>query len=80
MRKETPVEMRRALDAVEVFKKAGTLFVPMPALDKEDHDNLAVEMLQRLESMEKRCEHCGAGDDAHHSFTCPTGLHPDRRC
>ena len=25
-----------------------------------------------------RCEHCGAGDDAHHSYTCPTGKHPDR--
>jgi len=24
-----------------------------------------------------RCIHCGAGDDIHHSFTCPTGLHPD---
>ena len=26
-----------------------------------------------------RCIHCGAGDSAHHSFSCPTGLHPDRR-
>lgn len=26
-----------------------------------------------------RCAHCGSGDAAHHSFTCPTGLHPDRR-
>lgn len=26
-----------------------------------------------------RCEHCGAGDDNHHAFTCPTMLHPDRR-
>ena len=24
-----------------------------------------------------RCIHCGAGDDIHHSFTCPTGLHLD---
>lgn len=27
---------------------------------------------------DERCEHCGAGDDNHHSFTCPTNLHPDR--
>jgi len=26
-----------------------------------------------------RCIHCGAGNDAHHSYTCPTNLHPDRR-
>ena len=25
-----------------------------------------------------RCKFCGAGDDAHHSYTCETGLHPDR--
>ena len=26
-----------------------------------------------------RCRFCGAGNDSNHSFTCPTGLHPDRR-
>lgn len=26
---------------------------------------------------DSRCIHCGAGDDIHHSFSCPTGLHPD---
>lgn len=26
-----------------------------------------------------RCKYCGAGDSVHHSYTCPTGLHPDRR-
>jgi hypothetical protein len=26
-----------------------------------------------------RCIYCGAGDDNHHSFECPTGLHPDVR-
>ena len=25
-----------------------------------------------------RCIHCGAGNDAHHSYTCPTNKHPDR--
>lgn len=24
----------------------------------------------------ERCEHCGAGDEYHHSISCPTGLHP----
>jgi len=27
----------------------------------------------------ERCEYCGAGDDIHHSFSCPTNLHPDKR-
>jgi hypothetical protein len=26
----------------------------------------------------ERCEYCGAGDDSHHSYTCPTGKHPNR--
>lgn len=26
-----------------------------------------------------RCRHCSAGDDAHHSYTCPTGKHSDKR-
>ena len=25
------------------------------------------------------CIHCGAGNDAHHSYTCQTRLHPDKR-
>ena len=28
---------------------------------------------------ESRCTYCGAGNAAHHSYTCPTNLHPDRR-
>ena len=26
-----------------------------------------------------RCKHCGAGDDNHHSFTCPTGKHHNKQ-
>lgn len=26
-----------------------------------------------------RCVHCGAGNDAHHSYSCPTNMHPDKR-
>ena len=25
-----------------------------------------------------RCIHCGAGNDAHHSYTCPTNMTPDK--
>lgn len=24
------------------------------------------------------CEHCGAGDNYHHSWSCPTDLHVDK--
>jgi hypothetical protein len=26
-----------------------------------------------------RCIYCGAGNDAHHSYACPTDMHPDKR-
>jgi len=28
--------------------------------------------------VDEGCPHCGAGDDNHHSYTCPTNLHPDK--
>jgi len=46
-------------------------------------ENISIELQRHLTPAapygEGRCPHCGAGDDNHHSYTCPTGLHPDRR-
>jgi len=36
-----------------------------------------IELYKQPHGEDGRCIHCGAGDDIHHSFTCPTGLHPD---
>jgi len=39
----------------------------------------AIVMSDSYWGADGRCIHCGAGNDAHHSYTCPTNLHPDRR-
>jgi len=36
MQRANAVQMRKALMAVEVLKKAGILFVPVPIIDEED--------------------------------------------
>lgn len=56
MQKATPGEMRKCLVAVETFKQAGIRFVPMPVFDDADNDNLAEQMKERLDKMERMCE------------------------
>jgi hypothetical protein len=53
MNKASPVEMRKALEAVETLKKAGLLFVPMPVLSEADHAELIQDMMRRFEDMEQ---------------------------
>ena len=38
-----------------------------------------LEWIRLRREYDIRCYFCGAGDDNHHSFSCPTGLHEDRR-
>ncbi len=56
MNRATSVEMRKALQAVELMKEAGLRFVPMPALDDHDHAELVAKMQKRLDEMADRCE------------------------
>jgi hypothetical protein len=49
MNRASPVEMRKALEAVENLKKAGLLFVPMPVLSEADHAELLQEMMLRID-------------------------------
>lgn len=56
MQRASPVELRKALEVVETLKKAGVLFVPMPVLNKEDHERLIADFKVRLESIEVGCE------------------------
>ena len=40
--------MRKALELVEVFKKTGIRFVPMPVFDDADHKNTVSQMQEKL--------------------------------
>jgi hypothetical protein len=51
MERASPVEMRKALEAVQVLKQAGILFVPIPVLDKEDQIELVKNVQRRLAKM-----------------------------
>ena len=42
--KASPVEMRKALEAVEGFKKGMLRFVPIPVLNENDHIYLLGQM------------------------------------
>ena len=48
MNKATPVEMRKCLEIVDVFKKTGIRFVAMPVIDEDDHKKLVDQMQDRL--------------------------------
>ena len=48
MNKCSPVEMRNALELVEVFKKTGIRFVPMPVFNDDDQEKTVSEMQEKL--------------------------------
>ena len=52
MNKATPVQMRTQLEMVDAFKKAGVLFIPIPALNHKDAENLTDMMVERVELLE----------------------------
>jgi len=51
MQRANAVQMRKALMAVEVLKKAGILFVPVPIIDEEDFKLAIAEVDKRFEMM-----------------------------
>ena len=54
MQRATPVQMRKSLEIVEAFKKAGLWFVPMPVFDEDDFNSHAAKITEKLEEMERR--------------------------
>jgi hypothetical protein len=45
--------MRKALEAVDHFRKAGILFVPMPVINEDDLHALVDQMMAQLQKLEE---------------------------
>lgn len=45
-----------SLECVDVMKKAGIRFVPMPVLDAQDYAELITDMMQRLDKLEAQAK------------------------
>lgn len=52
-KKASPVEIRKSLEAASLLARAGIRFVPVPAIDENDHEQLLQKMLDRLEKIEQ---------------------------
>lgn len=51
MNKASPIDMRKMLDIVDSFKRAGIMFVPVPILNDEDKARYLELMNDQLEKM-----------------------------
>lgn len=56
MNRASPADLRKALDVVDAYIKAGILFVPMPVLGEADHRMLVDKADSRLDQIAKRQE------------------------
>jgi hypothetical protein len=56
MNRASPGELRKCMDAAESMAASGLRFVPMPAMDEEDHSLLLLEMFSRLDKLEAPTE------------------------
>lgn len=56
MKKASPVEMRKALEAADAYKQAGILFVAIPVLDDVDHVLLLEQAAAKLEKIAEMSE------------------------
>jgi hypothetical protein len=56
MEKASPVEMRKALQVVDGFKKAMIEFVPIPVLDGIDREHLRDQLLKRMDRIYEEAE------------------------
>ena len=53
MNRANPVELRKALELAHAFVLAGIDFVPIPVVDQDDKNELAMDLQRRLEQIEK---------------------------
>lgn len=56
MNRASPVEMRKALEVVQVLKDAGILFVPIPVLNEAQHNQLNKQLQNALAEIAQQCE------------------------
>lgn len=56
MEKATPVQIRKSLEVVEILKRAGIHFVPIPVLNKGDFKELTTQLLNRLGEISNKSE------------------------
>jgi len=52
----SPVQMRQALELVDMMRKAGMEFVPVPVLNPADRERLMIIMADRLTKIEAAIE------------------------
>lgn len=57
MKRASPVDLRKELSAAQTLASAGILFVPIPALNEEDHAALRAEVIKRMEQIIETTEH-----------------------
>lgn len=53
MKRANAVDLRKAKYLVEEFVRAGIDFVPIPVIDQDDKNELAMDLQRRLEQIEK---------------------------
>lgn len=75
MQRATPVQMRKSLEAVEAFKKAGLWFVPMPVFDEDDFNSRVAEMAAKLEELERLAD-APPNDKVHRRSEAESGAAP----
>lgn len=51
--KATPVQMRKTLELVDLFKRGGILFVPVPVLSEDEYRAQLADVERRLGVIEK---------------------------
>ena len=56
MNRANPKDLRHAGQVAQHYIKAGILFVPMPVLDRADHEALVAQSTERLEKMAQLSE------------------------
>ena len=53
MKRADPADLRKAKYLVEEFVRAGIDFVPIPVIDQDDKNELAMDLQRRLEQIEQ---------------------------